>query len=209
MLVPNSNLPAGRNWKTAPRSPIRPARRPRGYTSAHPDCPGRVTTMLVASRQLAAPAVLPHAPHGLGAPLQGRKGSGASLLRRSCRPAAGGRARRSQGPRASLQQQGESLALPLNYYKIAGLTQMCSRDSLKNALERCAAVLRAFRPGGGVHRCRLVSLRCSLPAFISVQLACWTSSQTLPPACRAPAGAWPSRPPWATASSACSRAARC
>ncbi len=97
---------------------------------------------MLASGPLAARlAPVPLAQGGLGAfgplgPLPARQPSGLARLRRSL-PGVGRRApRRCQPTAAALQREGESLALPLNYFKLLGVSGVCSRDTLARALEK-------------------------------------------------------------------------
>lgn len=86
-----------------------------------------------------APAPLAQGGPGSMGPmgaLPARQPSALARLRRArpgaaCRPQ-----RRCQTTAAALQREGESLALPLNYFKLLGVSGVCSRDTLARALEK-------------------------------------------------------------------------
>lgn len=91
----------------------------------------------LAARQ--APAPLAHAGlAGVGSlvPLPARQQPALARLRRGRRAAGCRPSRRPQPPAAALQREGESLALPLNYFKLLGVSGVCSRDTLARALEK-------------------------------------------------------------------------
>lgn len=91
----------------------------------------------LAARLAAAP--LAQGVHGSLGPmgaLPARQPSGLARLLRA-RPGAACRPhRRCQTTAAALQREGESLALPLNYFKLLGVSGVCSRDTLARALEK-------------------------------------------------------------------------
>lgn len=91
----------------------------------------------LAARQALAP--LAHGGlAGVGplAPLPARQPAGSTRLRRARRAAGCRPSRRPLPPAAALQREGESLALPLNYFKLLGVSGVCSRDTLARALEK-------------------------------------------------------------------------
>lgn len=91
----------------------------------------------LAARQAPAPLAQGSTgtPSALSAPAA-RQPAGLARLRRpsrgvGCRPS-----RRPLLTAAALQREGESLALPLNYFKLLGVSGVCSRDTLARALEK-------------------------------------------------------------------------
>ena len=143
-------------------------------------------------------------------PLQRRAG----LRQPRSRPAGSRMALKAQASGEASVRQDETMALPLDYYKLLGVSAVSSRDNLAKALEKCACRCRRL-PGLSAQRCVCGSPVRTIYAYLHVihlvPLPHHVSHKTPPhptPAACLSAGLCCHPPASATASSACWGAAQ-